>query len=123
MGPTRTLSSYEEYSGINFKERSVQQATLDNELPGYRDDAYHKVFKYKISVDLKEDDYSFIAVIYEDQLGAQINRVDLLDYEIENLLKQKEIHSEFIGQTPYKYIVWPYTKEEGWGDRIEGLVT
>ena len=123
MGPTRTLSSYEEYAGIKFKERSVQQATLDNELPGYRNDEYHTVFRYKISVDLKEDDYSFIAVIYEDQQGGQINRVDLLDKEIENLVKQKEIHSEFIGQTPYKYIVWPYTNEKGWGDRIEGLVS
>ena len=33
FGPERALSAYEDYAGIDFKNRTVQKACIDKELP------------------------------------------------------------------------------------------
>jgi hypothetical protein len=32
------------------------------------------------------------------------------------------IESEFIGQYPTSYVVWPYSKAKGWTNKVTGVV-
>ena len=36
LGPNKSLSWYQDFAGINFKDRTVQQSTLDNKVPKMR---------------------------------------------------------------------------------------
>jgi len=127
FGPVRTLEQYENYAGIKFKNRTVQQSALDNKNPGNNQDPFLSLFRYKIQLNKSQlscDDYSFVAVIYEDENGVLINRKDLQEKEASTWKYKEaiEIDSEFIGKTPQKYIVWPYSKSKGWVDRIESII-
>ena len=45
LGPMKSLSWYQDFAGINFKQRTVQQSTLDNKPPMFRTEVYHKIFR------------------------------------------------------------------------------
>tara|TARA_R100001460_G_scaffold36444_3_gene69963 strand:- start:2015 stop:3238 length:1224 start_codon:yes stop_codon:yes gene_type:complete len=127
LGPISSLSWYQMFAGINFKERSVQQSTLDNKPPGVRSEVYHKLVRHKVMLSpksLMENDYSFVAVIYQDENNKEIHRNDLLPKQIKHWKGVKEIiiDTEYIGKYPKKYIVWPYSKSKGWVNQIEGEV-
>ena len=74
--------------------------------------------------DLKFKTAKFVAVIYEDKQGDQINRQDYTPDEIAVFVKEDkiEINSEFVGRRPYKYIVWAHSKKNKWIDKIEQLI-
>ena len=127
LGPMKSLSWYQDFAGINFKQRTVQQSTLDNKPPMFRTEVYHKIFRYKITISskqLKEDDYTFVAVIFEDENKTQLYRKDILPDQIKHWkgLKEIIIESEFMGQYPKNYIVWPYSAAKGWTNQITGAV-
>ena len=134
FGTERTLEQYEAYAGISFKKRAVQQYTLDNKLapnpviedPIEYDQSFLQRFKHCIDVGFDSvpyDDYEFWAVIFEDKDGNLISRKDADKEEIKRLKNDSEgyckIWREYYGPNPHKYIVWPYSTEHGWCEKIE----
>jgi hypothetical protein len=137
FGTERTLEDYERYAGINFKKRAVQRYTLDNNVPpnpplyGQEfEDSFLSIFKYCIDVhmgEFTETDYTFWAVIFEDEFGNTLHRQDVNEVESKRLLGGK---GEFINiwrtfsteKKPFKWIVWPYSEKKGWMNKIEGVL-
>jgi hypothetical protein len=134
FGTERTLEQYEAYAGISFKKRAVQQYTLDNKFapnpviedPIEYDQSFLQRFKHCIDVGFDSvpyDDYEFWAVIFEDKDGNLISRKDADKEEIKRLKSDSEgyckIWREYYGPNPHKYIVWPYSTEHGWCEKIE----
>lgn len=138
FGKVRSLEDYERYAGLSFKRRAVQKYTLDNKLapnpPLYGEEfekSFTSIFKHCIDIHNgsfnKSKDYSFWAVIFEDEKGGLIDRKDLTENEIKNHLERDgdfiKIWREFpVDNKPSKWIVWPHSKTEGWLDKIEGLL-
>jgi hypothetical protein len=123
VGEVRSITDWEEYAGIRFSDRAVRQSTLDNELPGQNTDPYNPKFKHAIDLfggDFKEDDYTFAAVILEDEEGNLLYRKD------EQRFKPKDdwftIWVEANVQKPYKWIVWAHSEAKGWAERKEQLL-
>jgi len=134
FGTERTLADYEAYAGISFKKRAVQQYTLDNKLapnpiienPDEYENSFLQRFKHCIDLgfdNVPYDDYEFWAVIFEDKDGNLISRKDADKEEIKRLKSDPEgyckIWREYYGPNPHKYIVWPYSTEHGWCEKIE----
>jgi hypothetical protein len=129
FGTERTLKQYEQYAGIQFETRSVQQSTLDHkEPPNPTDEPYLRVFKHCIDLPktaLPEDDYTFWAVAFEDKDGKEIYRRDASAEEIKRIQNThfgyynlwREFHAE---RQPKKWIIWPHSQSHGWGARLEG---
>lgn len=137
FGPVRTLEDYEKYAGISFKKRAVQKYTMDRGLPPnpvLSDEEYEnsfmRIFKHCIDIhknSLKEEDYTFIAVIFEDEKGVSLDRKDLQPSEIRGLLTQPDewckIWREFnVEEKPHKWIVWPHSESKGWCEKLEGIL-
>jgi hypothetical protein len=142
FGSVRTLKEYEDYSGIRFSDRAVQQYTLehyDPPNPIYRNEiarqkSYKNVFKHCIDVwkqELSEPDYDFWVVAYKDENGDDMYRQDADKNEIENIKNDPRtvgeewynIWREFDSKKkPHKWIVWPHSESKGWCNPIEGLV-
>lgn len=135
FGKVRSLLDYEKYSGLSFKRRAVQKYTLDNNLapnPILSDEEFEKsftiVFKHCIDLNKEQfvnDDYLFWAVIFEDEKNTQINRIDLNETEVKNLLNTTDTFIKVwrtfeVEKKPSKWIVWPYSESKGWLDKIEG---
>ena len=138
FGTVRTLSQYEDYAGIRFHNRTVQQYTLNNfdpPNPMYRteearESSYKMVFKHCIDLwkeTVKETDYDFWAIIFKDEFDNELYRQDASREEIEQLNNNTENTSDFHNiwrefETPirpHKWIVWPHSESKGWLDPIE----
>jgi hypothetical protein len=131
LGKVRTLKDYEQYAGVNFLNRAVQQYTLDNKLPPNPvDEEFIQVFRHCINVYhtyLKYDDYKFIAVIIEDKQGVAMHRQDIEGSDFAGMLESDKFYKiwrtfNYTGQKPYKYVVWPFSHSHGWCDRIEDII-
>jgi hypothetical protein len=137
FGTERSLQDYEAYAGISFKNRAAQQYTLDNKIapnpiirnPYEYEESFLQRFKHCIDLgydSVPYDDYEFWAVIFEDKEGNLLYRKDADPEEIKRLKSDPEgyckIWREYYGSTPYKYIVWPYSKEHGWCNKIENVL-
>jgi len=135
FGKIRSLLDYEKYSGLSFKKRAVQKYTLDNNLAPNPilsneefEQSFTSVFKHCIDLNRAQfvnDDYLFWAVIFEDEKNTQINRIDLNETEVKNLLNTTETFIKVwrtfeVEKKPSKWIVWPYSESKGWLDKIEG---
>jgi glycosyltransferase involved in cell wall biosynthesis len=135
FGKVRSLLDYEKYSGLSFKRRAVQKYTLDNNLapnPILSDEEFEKsftsIFKHCIDLNREQfvnDDYLFWAVIFEDEKNSQVNRIDLNETEVKNLLNTTDTFIKVwrtfeVEKKPSKWIVWPYSESKGWLDKIEG---
>jgi hypothetical protein len=137
LGKARSLDDYERYAGIRFSDKGIQQYTKDNFYPpnpilkeGY-DESFLNLFKFCIDVnkDLLKGETDFIcwALAFEDKNGKEMFRQDVTDEEIKNTYNSNingyQIWREFATkEVPYKWIVWPQSKEKGWLDRIEGII-
>lgn len=124
LGEKRTIQDWENQMGIRFSDRSIQQSVKDNKEPKQRDEPYFTVHKYLIEFSkskLYHNDYEWFAIIFEDEEGNQLYRRDEQDV---NLLTEETVSfwQEYQGTKPYKWIVWPYSKEKGWVDKIEEIV-
>jgi hypothetical protein len=138
FGTVRTLAEYESYSGLNFKKRGVQQYTLDNHLapnPFISDSeeyeaSFSSIFKHCIDIGFNQvpyDDYTFWAVAFEDENGVEIYRQDADRNEITQMKNDPDGYCKVwrsfnAVSKPFKWIVWPHSLANGWGDRMEGFL-
>lgn len=131
FGTVRTLQDYENYAGVQFSTRSVQQYTLDHrEPPNPVNEPFLRIFKHCIDISFElapHDDYNIWAVAFEDKDGNEIARMDAGEEEISNMRKNPfqyyALWREFHASTkPTKWIVWPHSKSNGWGNRLEGEI-
>ena len=135
FGTERTLEDYERYAGVNFKKRSVQEYTKRNNFapnpPLYGEEyesSWTRLFKHCINIhrsSVTEKDYSFWAVIFEDEDGTPIHREDLNKQQIDTYLNSSKdtfnVWKEFeTVRQPQKWIVWPHSESKGWLEKIEG---
>lgn len=135
FGTKRTLLEYEQYAGISFKYRGVQQKTIDRlEPPG--DFVYENEEQWKAtfvgSHDIRilfhrselgelADDYDFWYVGSADEAGKEIFRKDAQAGEIKNHIANEWIDFRLIwrgDKAASQFIVWPHSKSKGWGTRI-----
>lgn len=137
FGKERSLEEYEKYAGVCFKDRTVQQYTLNNQNPPNpiyeNEEEYKNSFKsfFKHCIDLysknfPENDYDFWVVSFEKNDGTVVNRKDADEHEIRSLMSAAKndgdwirLWREFFGDIPDKWVVWPHSKSKGWLDRIE----
>jgi len=139
FGEERTLEEYEKYIGVRFKDRKVQQYTLNlkyppNPKPYDYENSLLSHFKHCIDIHtthFKELDYDFWVVSFEKEDGTVISREDADINEIHSLMSTAEngdgvirIWREFFGEYPNKYIIWPHSKSKGFitEERIEKVL-
>jgi glycosyltransferase involved in cell wall biosynthesis len=138
FGKDRTLRDYEEYSGLLFSERSVQQYTLDkNNAPNPSIEScggeenwkkkFARVFKHCIDIgyhQVPEKDYDFWVVAFHSEDGETIYRKDADKNEIQRMMndpdKYCKVWREFqTTKIPKYWVVWPHSESKGWCDQIK----
>lgn len=139
FGSVRTLRDYEKYSGLLFKNRSVQQHTLDKKYPPnpYNfeteeewEKSFSKIFKHCIDVgysQVPEKDYDFWVVAFHGKDDSTIYRKDADKNEIQMMFndpdKYCKIWREFqTTELPSYWVVWPHSISKGWCDRLTGTL-
>ena len=135
FGDKRTVREYEKYAGICFKNRGVQQYTIDRKYPKNPDvpdedfeDSCMTIFKHCIDIGydrLPLNDYDFWCVAFKDKNGEDIFRKDADTNEIQRMRadpdKYFKIWREFnTKDRPASWLVWPHSKSKGWCDQITG---
>jgi hypothetical protein len=139
FGTVRTLRQYEEYAGILFEKRAVQQETLDKKYPpnpgidsyGSEEDwknSFAQIFKHCIDIgftQVPEKDYEFWVVAFHDELDETLYRKDADKHEIDRMMKDPDgyckVWRDFqTAKKPKYWVVWPYSTSKGWCDRITG---
>jgi hypothetical protein len=139
FGSIRKLKDYEEYSGLLFSERAVQQYTLDKKNPpnpsieelGGEENwkkQFAKIFKHCIDVgyhQVPEKDYDFWVVAFHDEIDETLYRKDADKDEINRMMhdpdKYCKIWREFqTAKKPKYWVVWPHSESKGWCDQIKG---
>lgn len=138
FGKERTLRDYEKYAGLRFRNRSVQQYTLDNnfapnpiiENPIEYEQSFLSIFKHCIDIGFDKiplNDYDVLVVAFEDENGVELYREDAMPDEIQRLKTDPDGYGK-IWRTfntnirPRKWIVWPHSISQGWMDRMEGQI-
>jgi glycosyltransferase involved in cell wall biosynthesis len=139
FGKARTLRDYEEYSGLLFSERSVQQYTLDkNNAPNPSIEScggeenwkkkFARVFKHCIDIgyhQVPEKDYDFWVVAFHSEDDETIHRKDADKDEIQRMMndpdKYCKIWREFqTTKKPKYWVVWPHSISKDWCEKITG---
>jgi hypothetical protein len=140
LGTVRTMKDYEEYSGIRFEDRAVQQYTLDHYDPPnpiYRNEqsrlkTYKNIFRHCIDLwkeSVNEPDYDFWVIAFKDENDVELYRQDADRIEINNIINDtRTVDGTFYNvwrqfdtkKKPHKWIVWPHSESKGWCDPIEG---
>jgi hypothetical protein len=139
FGTVRTLRQYEEYAGLLFEKRAVQQDTLDKNYPPnsgidfYGDEetwknSFAQIFKHCIDVAynlVPEKDYDFWVVAFHGENDETLFRKDADKSEINRMMNDPDgyckVWREF--QTAHKpkyWVVWPHSESKDWCDRITG---
>lgn len=141
FGKVRTLKDYEEYSGLLFSRRAVQQHTLDKKYPpnpsikelGGEENwknSFLNVFKHCIDVGynlVPEKDYDFWAVAFHAENGDEMYRRDADKDEIDRMFndpdKYCKVWREFqTDKKPHYWVVWPHSVSKGWCERLTGNI-
>jgi len=128
LGDVRTLEDYQEYAGIKFDERQITNNCKTNALPGREDNPeYFNEFKHAIDLNVNsypEDDYEFVAVIFEDKLGKEIHRQDIPGDEFNANLKVHRkngsnytVWRQYQGPKPNHIIIWPFSTSKQWCEK------
>jgi hypothetical protein len=135
FGTERTLREYEEYAGICFKYRGVQQDTIDrkdppNNYPYTTEDAWRESFCRSNDVRIifhrdelgeLKDDYDFFYVGSHDENYEEIYREDLTEQKIKTYLQNEWFDFRLIflaNKIPVTFTVWPHSKSDGWLNRM-----
>ncbi len=122
VGEVRSISDYELYAGLRFKDRSVTESCKSNKLPpGNSTEIYMPRFKQIINFDAsvyKQNDYDFAALILKDFEHKEIYRKDYVDFQ--NILNKPTIEIKENIKTPSHWLLWGYSKNKGWAEKIEG---
>lgn len=131
FGTDRTLQDYENYSGLQFSTRSVQQYTLDNGVPPNPPADFLRIFKHCVDIqfsDVPLDDYDLWAVAFQDEDGVELHRQDVLEDEIRRMKNDRDGYCKIwrtfhTNKQPKKWIVWPHSRSAGWRDvPLEGTI-
>lgn len=141
FGKIRTLKQYEEYSGLLFSKRAVQQHTLDKKYPPNPsieelggdenwNNSFLNIFKHCIDVgydSVPEKDYDFWAVAFHDENGNEIYRKDADRNEIDRMFndpdKYCKVWREFQSEKkPNHWVIWPHSILKGWCERLTGNI-
>jgi hypothetical protein len=143
FGTERTLRDYEVFAGICFANRSVSEQVLanlepDNFTGSLTENEYHEWKKsltrmLKVCIEIpksnisKDIDYDFWYIGFSNKEGKEIFRQDMSSNEIKNLLEISAEHNSFtickqfnIVETPFKWTVWPHSKNGGWMTAMHG---
>jgi len=139
FGPHRTLREYEEYAGLLFSRRAIQQDTIDKKYPPNKSiseftseeewmDSFASIFKHCIDIDYKsvpEEDYEFWVVAFHDENDNTIFRKDADQNEIKRIMNDPDgygkVWRDFQTAIKPKYwVVWPYSTSKGWCERLTG---
>lgn len=140
FGSVRTLLDYEQYAGISFKYRGVQQETLDRKEPPNtikyeNEDQWRDTFVrsndirvcfHKSELGEIEPDYDFWYVGCHDEHGKEIFRKDAQPNEIVDYLKNEflDFRLIFLGNVkPVTYTVWTHSASKGWLVKVDKVVT
>jgi hypothetical protein len=134
FGKVRTLAEYEAYAGVQFKDKKIQQYTLDNKLapnPTYNKKDYKDSFQgfFKLCIDLSleqvpSDDYTFWAVAFFNDKGEEVHREDADQAEIKRLKEDKDGYIKLwrsfaTNENIVKWRVWPHSDSAGFEYPIE----
>ena len=76
----------------------------------------------------KLDDYAYWVVAFDDENGNNIQREDLGENEVREIMARKGSwhHMErffLTDKKPAKWVIWGYSKSKGWAERIEHTIT
>lgn len=136
FGKERTKEEYEKYAGIRFKDRAVQQYTLnhlDPPNPVYSNQEWYEkswrnVFRHCLNVpksQLGNTPWDAYAIVFEDDRGEPLHRQDAGLQEIQNAWQENadknyiHIWREYDTKNiPHHAVVWPYRKGGEWGNHI-----
>ena len=142
FGTERTVKDFEEYAGMSFKYRSIQQCVLDRTEPTLTWKVYDNSDEWKRTLlrsndvrillnkdELKDengnvpDDYDFWYVGVHDKEYKEISRKDITTAEIYEHLKNQFVDYRFIflgdvNNAPETFTIWPHTKSKEWMTRI-----
>ena len=139
LGKVRSLDDYEKYAGIRFKDRKIQQHTLDRKEPpvpfkSKKDFESNFVSQFKYCIDIHkptftEKDYDVWVMAFKDKEGKEMVRLDANEDEVNRLLNENP-KDDFVrfwrqfetSEVPSHWLVWPHSKSKGWMNRIEGEV-
>ena len=135
LGTERTLRDYEKYAGINFKKRSVQRFTYDNNYPPNplieNDEEWENSFMFSfyhlVQFNKRQflfDDYDFVVCSFDDENGISLWREDYNEYRFKEILSSgSDWYSEekffLIDKVPSRLVIWAHSKANGWAERIE----
>jgi hypothetical protein len=135
LGTERSLRDYEKYAGINFKKRSVQRFTLDNQYPPNPlieneqewEDSFMFSFYHLVQIDktnFKHNDYDFWVCSFDDADGKEIWREDYNEHQVKQILSTpgdwyNEEKFFLTDKIPSKIVIWAHSKSKGWAERIE----
>jgi hypothetical protein len=134
FGEVRSLYDYELYIGVRFKDRKVQQYTLDQKQPpnplfnSEEEYEYSLISRFKHCIDIHknhfhENDYDHWVIAFEKHDGEVLARVDIDEQGINILLSSPgewlQIWKEYDGPKPDKWVVWPHSKSKGYIERLE----
>jgi len=137
LGTVRKLRDYERYAGIRFRDRGIQQYTLDNHVaPNPEMDfleyenSFLNIFKHCVDIgfdQIPHDDYDVIVVAFEDKDGIELYREDAMPDEINRIKIDPDGYGKIWRQfnttvRPSKWIVWPHSISQGWCERLEGHI-
>ena len=137
FGNVRSLHDYEKYAGISFKDRAIQQETLEHKEPPNStvpDDQWEasllNIFKHCIDIgytQVPETDYDFWCVVFKDEFENDLYRLDATPDEIARMKNDPDgyckVWREFQTKVlPKKWVVWPHSVSKGWCPIIEGTL-
>lgn len=136
LGPFRTIADYEKFTGIRFKDKSVQQYTLDNNLapnpiiydPEEYENSFQCVYKHCIDVGydrVPEEDYDLWALSIHDEQDTEIFRRDIQEDEIRRMKTDPDQYCKVWVQFHYKgkparWKIWLHSKSKDWTEQLEG---
>lgn len=135
FGTARTLRQYEEYAGLCFKDRGIQEYTrLNNIAPNPKVDNFdasiQSIFKHCIDVGYEQvphKDYDFWCVAFKDKNNNEIYRKDATPDEIAQMFKDPDGYCKVWREFHYKgkphgFVVWPHSISQGWCQQITGTL-
>lgn len=117
LGSVRTHKEYEDYAGINFKNKKLHTETLKGTNPPINDltewyKKEEKTYDYNLYIPYTEN-FSFIYIGIEDEMGNVLHRQDVYKYEEYLKIKLKTT------ETPVKWVYWVNNLEGKWENRID----
>jgi hypothetical protein len=130
LGIERTLHDYEKYAGVDFKKRSVQKYTLDNQYPPNPkvdnwDESIMHSFYHLVNIEkhlFADSSYKFVLVAFDDENGESINSQFIEDHRLTSFNNGQNIHYEeffLTDKIPSRVVYWAYSEEKGWCERYE----